>query len=71
MAAEITLCAPYFPSVSTKVHECDTHLFSFPIWLLCHLARIPGRLLTNLLNKALRPKYCEMISQSAKLVALR
>lgn len=47
MAAEITLCAPPFSSVSTKLNECETLLFSFPIWLLCHFARIPVRLLAE------------------------
>jgi hypothetical protein len=56
MAAEITLCVPYFPSVSTKVHECNTHMFSFPIWLLCHLARIPVRLLAEPVEQGTSPQ---------------
>lgn len=44
MRAEITLCTSYSPSVIIKVHEFDTLVFSFPIWLICHSAGIPVRL---------------------------
>lgn len=52
MTAKITLRAPSPPSVVIKVHECDTLVFSFPIWLICHSTGIPVRLQTESIIQA-------------------
>ena len=66
MTTKITLGALSPPSVVIKVHECDTLVFSFPIWLICHSAGIPVRLQTEPPYKLLHIEHCNMSSQSAK-----